>query len=329
MAIDDNTSYELTGYQVKDLAQKIRAKADSASLGAVAFSNLYADLTGAPTIPTVYNGTLTIQQNGTTIGTFSANQSTDTTINLTGGGATYTAGNGISITNDEISIDSTVVAEVSDLPTDFTGATSSTAGAHGLVPAPATGDEAKVLSGAGTWVNQPTVPTVNDATLTIQQNGTTVDTFTANSATNKTVNIQTITAETVAPAQQVGAITASMIDWSTMPGSYSTVEQKTPFTWIDDKPIYKKTVNFGALPNATSKTMAHGISSIDWIVNVESIAKRSDGVFCPTPLVPPGSTASTRYGFFEVDATNIVFYTGYNYSNTTAYVTLWYTKTTD
>ena len=29
MAIDDNTSYELTGYQVKDLAQKIRNKADN------------------------------------------------------------------------------------------------------------------------------------------------------------------------------------------------------------------------------------------------------------------------------------------------------------
>lgn len=108
MAIDDNASYELTGYQVKDLAQKIRAKADSASLASVATSGLYSDLIGAPTIPTVYNGELTIQQNGTT-----------------------------------------------------------------------------------------------------------VDTFTANSAANKTVNIETITAETVAPAEEVGAITASMIDWST------------------------------------------------------------------------------------------------------------------
>ena len=85
MAIDDNTSYELTGYQVKDLAQKIRAKADSSSLASVATSGLYSDLTGAPTIPTVYNGTLTIQQNGTTLGTFSANQSTNETINITGG----------------------------------------------------------------------------------------------------------------------------------------------------------------------------------------------------------------------------------------------------
>lgn len=82
MAIDDNASYELTGYQVKDLAQKIRAKADSNSLASVATSGLYSDLTGAPTIPTVYNGTLTIQQNGTQLGTFSANQSTDETINI-------------------------------------------------------------------------------------------------------------------------------------------------------------------------------------------------------------------------------------------------------
>ena len=37
--------------------------------------------------------------------------------------------------------------------------------------------------------NKPTIPTVNNATLTIQKNGTTIDTFTANSSTNKTVNI--------------------------------------------------------------------------------------------------------------------------------------------
>ena len=35
---------------------------------------------------------------------------------------------------------------------DMTGATSSTAGAHGLVPAPSAGDESKFLSGDGTWI---------------------------------------------------------------------------------------------------------------------------------------------------------------------------------
>ena len=34
---------------------------------------------------------------------------------------------------------------------DMTGATAGTAGTHGLVPAPAAGDQDKVLTGAGTW----------------------------------------------------------------------------------------------------------------------------------------------------------------------------------
>lgn len=37
-------------------------------------------------LPTVNNGTLTIQQNGATVGTFTANQSGNTTVNITGGG---------------------------------------------------------------------------------------------------------------------------------------------------------------------------------------------------------------------------------------------------
>ena len=136
MAIDDNTSYELTGAQVKDLVNKIKGKA--------------ADNT-------------------------------------------------------------------------FVGATSAAPGSKGLVPEPQAGDDTKFLSGNGTW---QTVPTVNNGALTIQQNGTTLDTFTANSSDNKTVNIQTITAATVAPAEEVGAITTNMIadgavtaskvDWSTI-----------------------------------------------------------------------------------------------------------------
>ena len=68
------------------------------------------------------NGVLTITQNGTTIQTFSADQATNVTAALTD--TTYS---------------------------DFTGATSSAAGAHGLVPAPSAGDQEKVLHGDGTW----------------------------------------------------------------------------------------------------------------------------------------------------------------------------------
>ena len=320
MAIDDNTSYELTGAQVKDLASKINAKADSSSLATVATSGLYSDLSGTPTIPTktsdltndgadntstyveadelatvatsgsyadlsnkptiptVNDATLTITQNGTSAGTFTANASSNTTIALTD--TTYSA---------------------------MTGATSGTAGTSGLVPAPAAGDQGKFLQGDGTWatpnaggvfncyVNKTlsdpwtgfwgiydstsyttqldsleisaqllagkrvvvytsdsspytfeiisqyddSVPCydfivsfngvlkrlhyvklagwnfggdiVNDATLTIQHNGTTVDTFTANASANKTVNIETIWADDIEATTPVPAVETAMI----------------------------------------------------------------------------------------------------------------------
>lgn len=52
-------------------------------LATVATSGSYDDLSHKPTIPTVNNGTLTIQKNGTTVGTFTANQKDGTTANIT------------------------------------------------------------------------------------------------------------------------------------------------------------------------------------------------------------------------------------------------------
>lgn len=49
----------------------------------VATSGSYNDLSNTPTIPTVNNGMLTIQKNGTTVQTFSANQSGNATANIT------------------------------------------------------------------------------------------------------------------------------------------------------------------------------------------------------------------------------------------------------
>lgn len=53
------------------------------SLATVATSGSYSDLSNKPTIPTVNDGTLTIQKNGTTVKTFTANQSGNTTANIT------------------------------------------------------------------------------------------------------------------------------------------------------------------------------------------------------------------------------------------------------
>ena len=194
MAIDDNTSYELTGYQVKDLAGRIRQKADSASLAPVATSGLYSDITGAPTVPTVYNGKLSITQNGKTLGEFTANQSTDTTIDLEN-------------------------------------------------------------------------------------------------------------------------------------SSYSTSEVKTSATWIDGKPIYKKTIDCGALPNATGKTIAHGIANLGELIKLEGGATYQGYNWMPLPY--PDQTTAGVVGVI-LNPTYVYIFTGENRSQyTKSYVTIYYTKTTD
>ena len=71
--------------------------------------------------------------------------------------------------------------------------------------------------------NKPTIPTVNDATLTIQKNGTTVETFTANSSSNKTANI-TVPTKVSDLTNDSGFQTAS--DVETTLGSYRTADDQ-------------------------------------------------------------------------------------------------------
>lgn len=63
-------------------AQKSTARSNIGA-GTSNFSGNYNDLSNKPTIPTVNNGTLTIQKNGTDVQTFTANQSTNATANIT------------------------------------------------------------------------------------------------------------------------------------------------------------------------------------------------------------------------------------------------------
>ena len=56
---------------------------DLDTLATVAKTGSYSDLKNKPTIPSVGNGTLTIQKNGTSAGTFTANATTNKTINIT------------------------------------------------------------------------------------------------------------------------------------------------------------------------------------------------------------------------------------------------------
>lgn len=83
---------------------------------------------------------------------------------------------------------------------------------NGLIPSTAT-----TSNKLATAADIPTVPTVNDATLTIQQNGTTKGTFTANSSTAATANI--VTDDWVATATvSSGSVSFTGIDDTTSYG---------------------------------------------------------------------------------------------------------------
>ena len=107
---------------------------------------------------------------------------------------------------------------------------------------------------------------------------------------------------------------------------YSTVEIDTGAKWIDGSAIYKKTISTGTLPNATTKDVAHGISSLSRVLKAEGYAYRSsDSV---TYLIPFASPISATYSIsLSVNTTNIQFTTGTDRSDVAeSYVTLYYTK---
>lgn len=128
----------------------------------------------------------------------------------------------------------------------------------------------------GKWTTvRAVLPTVNNGALTIQQNGTTLDTFTANSSTDKTVNIQTITAETVAPAEEVGAITTNMI------ANGAVTASKIDLSTIVMKGTWTTTATGGIGTNVKSSAIdvsAFGFSSADdYVVTLINRGGAPDG----------------------------------------------------
>lgn len=118
------------------------------------------------------------------------------------------------------------------------------------------------------------------------------------------------------------SITANKIDFTT----FSTTE-KAVGTWIDGKTIYRKTVDFGTLPDTAVKQVSHNISGLDAIVNIQGIAHRSvDNEFFQigNAANPSGIAASIS---ITVNDSTINITTGNNRTNMTAYITLYYTKT--
>ncbi len=105
---------------------------------------------------------------------------------------------------------------------------------------------------------------------------------------------------------------------------YSTNEIKTGETWIDGKPLYTKTINFGNLPNNANKNVEHEIQNYD-VIFVDfsaSYATNNSGQFQGVNSVGLGLTTYINGG-------DVVCITNSDRTSWVAVITIKYTKTTD
>lgn len=130
-------------------------------------------------IPTVNNATLTIQKNGTTVNTFTANASSNVIANITV--PTKTS----DLTNDDGFITGITSSDVTTALGYTPYNSSNPAGYTSNVGTVTSVNNVSPVSGNVTL----SIPTVNNATLTITQGGTTKGTFTANASSNVTIDL--------------------------------------------------------------------------------------------------------------------------------------------
>ena len=102
-----------------------------------------------------------------------------------------------------------------------------------------------------------------------------------------------------------------------------SLEEREIGVWTDGKPLYEKTVNFGSIPNNTSKNVAHNISNLDKVVSFDGVMFSSDSF----ETVPSGENSNFR---LLVNDTNVRITTSANWNDwSDSYITIRYTKKTN
>ena len=107
---------------------------------------------------------------------------------------------------------------------------------------------------------------------------------------------------------------------------YYTTSEKRIGRWIDGKPLYRKVIDIGNLPNATTKTVNTGLASNVIVTKMQGLCYGS-GVVFPLPYVSVGGLntciaiwLSNNYGTLNIQ-------TGYDRSALKGYVTIEYAVT--
>ena len=95
--------------------------------------------------------------------------------------------------------------------------------------------------------------------------------------------------------------------------------------WIDGKPLYRKVLSFGALPNNSTKSVAHNISNLKRIVKLEGFAGSSQNL---GGITLPHATATPTALYADTTKVNVKT-TSDATAYTETYIYIYYTKSTD
>lgn len=272
MAIDDSTNYTLTGAQVKDLAARIKAGGggmivyvDASFESPSSITNVFSD-SGLTTVADWEDMADVILAGGTVIAVYDNGSNKHQYVEL----VSVTINDNVAVGKRFAGVISSGVGETSPPLTIFLYYNDSLATPRWFA------------EGAST-------PTVNDATLTIQHNGTNVQTFTANQSTNATANIETIWADDIAPATQVPPITSSLIDWSTMEhwtlgiSGNQTVTQGSAYDYVD-------------VPG-TSKTLTMTVGGVYLVMINAAVKCVGNSTDCYARVLINGGAVVTALGY--------------------------------
>lgn len=96
-------------------------------------------------------------------------------------------------------------------------------------------------------------------------------------------------------------------------------------TWVNGKPIYRKVIDYGYLPNKATRQTNHNIANIDYILPISGVATANNTFI----TLPRPHTTSTLSVVLEASKTQIIVNTGADLSTFYATVIMEYTKTTD
>ena len=103
---------------------------------------------------------------------------------------------------------------------------------------------------------------------------------------------------------------------------YSTSEIVTGKKWIDGKPIYRKVIDIGTLPNTTTKSVDHGITNFDLCISLVGVVRNSTSRL----TIPSVWNDATETIGIYANGTSVIVSTSKDRSSFSGYAIIEYTK---